>query len=261
MQTPAQFRKLLLDYRLNRLSPAERESVEERMFREAEFSAQLEEAEYDLLDDYRRARLSPGDRARVEEAFSTSERARALVLPAPVPAVRTPVRRAGFFSMPVLALSFGALLVVFALGLWQHERQQPSPAVVTNVPKLPEIATTTPPVAAPSPQIMATLLLTPEVTRDASALQLVLAAQTAGVRVQWVLPSETRGDRFELRVTTRSGAQVVSASGEASVVEGQRLVEFSLPAAEFHPGEGYQFTVSDTHHTAVREYRVAVVRR
>jgi anti-sigma-K factor RskA len=256
MQTPAQFRKLLLDYRLNRLSPAERESVEERMFREVEFSTQLEEAEYDLLDDYRHARLSPGDRARVEEAFSASERARALMLRAPAPVVRTPVRRAGFFSMPVLALSFGALLVAFALGLWLHGRQRPSPAVVTNVPKLPEIAA-----ATPSPQIMATLLLTPEVTRDTSALQLVLTPQTDGVRVQWVLPSETRGDKFGLTVTTRSGTSVMSVGGEVSVVEGQRLVEFDLPAAELHPGEGYQFIVNDTHHTAVREYRVTVARR
>jgi hypothetical protein len=261
MQTPAQFRELLLDYKLNRLSPAERESVEERMFRETEFSAQLEEAEYDLLDDYRHARLSPEIRERVEEAFSASDRERALMLRAPAPVVRMLVRRAGFFSMPVLALSFGALLVVFALGLWLHGRQWPSPSVATNAPKLPEIATTTPPAAAPSPQSMATLLLTPEVTRDASELQLVLTPQTDGVRVQWVLPSETRGDKFELTVTTRSGASVVRADGEASVVEGQRLVEFSMPVAELHSGEGYQFTVSDTRHTAVREYRVTVVRR
>jgi hypothetical protein len=261
MQTPAQFRELLLDYKLNRLSPAERESVEERMFREAEFSAQLEEAEYDLLDDYYHARLSPEDRARVEEAFSASERARALILRAPAPVVRAPVRRAGFFSMPVLALSFGALVVVFALGLWLHGRQRSSPSVATNVPKLPEIATATPSASAPSPQTVATLLLTPEVTRDASALRLVLTPQTNGVRVQWVLPSETLGDKFELTVTTRSGASVVRANGEVSVVEGQRLVEFSLPAAELHPGEGYQFTVSDTHHIAVREYRVTVARR
>ena len=66
-------RQLLLAYKLGELSPEDREQLDERIICDQEFSDQIAEAAYDLLDDYRAGRLARALRRRVEKAFSPAE--------------------------------------------------------------------------------------------------------------------------------------------------------------------------------------------
>lgn len=62
-------RSVLLAYLLGELPPGVRERLEERVLSDQDFSDQLQEAEYDLIDDYHAARLRHSERRRVEKAF------------------------------------------------------------------------------------------------------------------------------------------------------------------------------------------------
>ena len=66
-------RQLLLAYKLGELSPEDREQLDERIICDQDFSDQIAEAAYDVLDDYRAGRLARAERRRVEKAFSRAE--------------------------------------------------------------------------------------------------------------------------------------------------------------------------------------------
>jgi anti-sigma-K factor RskA len=253
-------RELLLGYKLGSLSEDERERMDERIFDEPGFSALLEEAEVDLLDDYRSGRLTAADRVRVEQAFSPAERA-GVTMRAPEP---TAPRRRGLLLMPLLALSLAAAVILAVVFISDRRAGSPPSAGAAHQPTV--TAKTSNPATGASPQDQeATLLLTPDVTRDDSSLRLALTPATSRVRVQWMVPAQTGGAAFSLTVSQASGAVLASANDtDIQVINGQRIAEFSVAPAVFRASSGdFLLTVRASAEPAkpLRQYRVTTERR
>jgi hypothetical protein len=251
-------RELLLGYKLGRLSEDERERVEERIFSEPEFSGMLEDAEYDLLDDYRSGRLTGGDRTRVELGFSPDEHARSMAIPVNKSAAP---RRRRQLLLPLFALSLAAAIVVAMVFI--PVRRRGSPPSAGNPHQPAQTAKAPNPAVGASPQDqVATLLLTPDITRDDSTLQLELTPTTSRVRVQWMVPAQISGMAFSLSVSQASGPVLASENDmDIHVINGQRIAEFSVSPAVFRASSGeYLLTVRALADPAkpIRQYSVTI---
>ncbi len=258
-----ELRRLLLDYKLDRMQQPQRERLEERIFNDAEFSAMLEEAEYDLLDDYRAGRLSTNIRELVAQAFSPAELARTIRTPAQrVPRAAAIARRRGMF-LPVFALSLSALLIAGVIFIARHAEVRSEAGRAESAAQAGDMAT--PPAAAGRHEEEPTLLLTAEVVRDGSAMHLRLAPAVRMVRVQWVVPAEASGSSFSLSVAAEHGViRTTVESAGVSILDGQRVAEFSVPADVFRGlGDRYLLSVrsSGAAENPIREYRLTVARR
>jgi anti-sigma-K factor RskA len=253
-------RELLLDYKLGLLSEDERERTDERIFEESEFSALLEEVEYDLLDDYRSGRLTAADRVRVERAFSPAERA-GMTIRAPKP---VEPRHRGLLLLPFLALPLAAAVIVAMVLIPGRRSGSPPSSGIAQQPA--ETAKPPNPTAVASPQDqVATLLLTPDVTRDDSTLRLALTPATSRVRIQWMVPAQTSGMTFSLTVSQVSGTVLALANDkDIQVINGQRITEFSVSPAVFRDSSGdCLLTVRALAEPAkpIRQYRITIQHR
>jgi hypothetical protein len=279
MKEPADLRQLLLAYRLGELSPEERERLDERMIGDQEFSDQIAEAEYDLIDDYRANRLAPAQNRRVEKAFASAELvrrpasiSRGSKAPAKVQAAPSvnlfPWRLVG---AALLACSLvGALLVVIHL----QKTRTVAPVAVSHPaqnpePKLPD-GTSVPPTASvpaqsePGADQVAVLVLLPAIGRGTQAPVLELQPSTEAVRVQWIVPDGSTAEAYTLSIT-REGTtlQTIAQHGPLRKLGDSLVAEFDFAPAEFvMPTADVQLLFSirtvDAPHSEVGEYPVMV---
>ena len=125
MKGPTDLRQLLLAYKLGQLSPKDREELDERIICDQDFSDQIAEAAYDVVDDYRAGRLERAERRRVEKAFPRAE-----LQGGSDPGfelAKTPDRRRMRW-FPIAIASFACLSMgLLALFIDLHKAQAPAP--------------------------------------------------------------------------------------------------------------------------------------
>lgn len=226
-------RALLLAYLLNELPAEERHSVEERMLTDQDFSDELQEAEFDLIDDFHAGALSPAERHRVEKALPADR----LALPLGTAArdrstAHQPARR---LRIMIAAAAVAVLLVLiwpFARLLpWSH-RSRPA-TLRTALPSVSGSATAGESNVSED-SATAVLLLTPDVSRGTNGPELRLLPSTHSVLVQWVLPAGTPSGPFTLSVNEGSAnAITVRQDGSLRSIDGQRLAIFRLSPSAF----------------------------
>ena len=256
-------RELLLDYKLGEMKQKHRDRFDERIFQDPEFSEMLEEAEFDLLDDYRAGRLSAAMKGRVERAFSPSELAGPPLSPAQSSPPPAPTPRRPGMLLPAFALTCSALIVAGILFVSHRDvlrslagsARRSNPASNLAVPS-----------ASVEPQAaVASLLLTDEVVRDGSALQLRLAPETRIVRMQWVVPAGTKGSAFALSVVAAPYLPCATVeSSSVSTLDNQQVAEFTVPANIFcASGDRYLLSIrsAPAHAPTIRQYLLTVVRQ
>ncbi len=263
MDPQNRLRELLLDYKLGRMKQKHRDRFDERIFKDPEFSETLEEAEFDLLDDYRSGRLSAAMKKRVERAFSPSELAGLPLNPAQSSRQAVPAPRRPGILLPTFALACSALIVAGILFVSHRGLRR---SLAGNAPASSPTRTLAVHHPAAKPQAAAaTLLLTSEVVRDGSALQLRLAPATRTVRIQWVVPAGTTGSAFYLSVVAMPDNPCATAkSSGVSTLDNQQVAEFNLPADIFRrSGDRYLLSIHSTPAPvpAIREYPLTVVGR
>jgi hypothetical protein len=267
------FRQLLLAYKLGELSPEDREQLDERIICDQDFSDQIAEAEYDVIDDYHAGRLESAQRRRVEKAFSRAELRsgsdRGLELSkAPAPAT---LRWLPLGIASLACLSIG-LLVLF---IYLHKAQTPAPVAVTHSAEKPGSQPSSAAPAAPSSpgsskatqdsnRLLAVLLLQSTVTRGGTSSVLELAPSTQMVHVQWVVPDGVTTRAFTLSVTRRGVIlKTIAERPTLQKIGGKLEAEFDLAPGVFakSPKDArFLFIVytDDAPHTAVGEYPVIV---
>lgn len=266
-------RQLLLAYKLGELSSKDRDQMDERIICDQEFSDQIAEAAYDVLDDYRAGRLARAQRRRVEKAFSPAElrsgSGRGFELPkTPAPATQRwfPI---GIASLACLAIS---LLLLF---IHLHKASVPAPISATHSAEKPgpqsPSATPVAPSGSGSPtapqssrQLLAVLVLRSAVARGGTAPVLELNSSTKVVRVQWVVPDDSTARAFTLSVT-REGVilKTIAQRRNLQKIGGNFEAEFDLAPGVFakSPEDSrFLFIVytNDAPRTAVGEYPVIV---
>jgi hypothetical protein len=236
MNKSRDLRALLLAYLLDELPAEERRSTEERMLIDQNFSDELQEVEFDLIDDFHARSLSSADRRRVEKALLADR----LALPVgTTPRVRhtayPPARRTW------LMVAAGAVAVLLVL-VWSFARRLPlshrsQPALLrAGVPSTPGSTASNESDGA-GDSMTAVLLLTPDVSRGADGAELRLLPSTRSVLVQWVLPAQTSSGPFILTVNQRAAnAVTVPQEGSLRTVDGQRLAIFHVSRSAFPKG-------------------------
>lgn len=252
MTETSDFRELLLNYKLRKLSAEDRERFDEQMIGRQEFSDRLAEAEYDLLDDYRSGRLTPAQALRVKQAFSPDELKHGRGATREDSTTSQPAEQRIGMRLARLAVAASILAVATGLlALYLHEQHSRSahvnpqgPPALTHVPApAPQIASTPPEGSSRSTEQMsgafATLLLDPAIARGAVASVLELPRSVKAVRVQWVVPPALSAQTFSLSVT-KSGAVLttVSQHGGLQSAGGIRFAEFDIGADIFAPYPG-----------------------
>jgi hypothetical protein len=269
-------RQLLLAYKLGELSPEDREQLDERIICDQDFSDQIAEAAYDVLDDYRAGRLARAERRRVEMAFSRAELQSGSDRTVDLSKTTRPASHAALRWLPleVASLAFvSAGLLLFFIHL---HKTQPSVPVAASLPAekpRPQVssATPVPPSGSGSStatqranRLVAVLLLQPAVARGGAASVLELEPSTHVVRVQWVVPDGVTARAFTLSVTREGGILKTIAQRRNLHNIGANLVaEFDLAPAVFakSPEDAHFLFIvytDDTPHTAIGEYPVIV---
>ncbi len=274
MKGPTDLRQLLLAYKLGQLSPKDREELDERIICDQDFSDQIAEAAYDVVDDYRAGRLERAERRRVEKAFPRAE-----LQGGSDPGfelAKTPDRRRMRW-FPIAIASFACLSMgLLALFIDLHKAQAPAPtsSATPSAEKpgtQPSSATRVAPsgVGSSTPtrgsnQLLAVLLLQSAVARGETSSVLELAPSTQVVRVQWVVPDGLTQRDFTLSVTREGGIlKTVAQRRDLQKIGGSLEAEFDLPPGVFGKSPEnahFLFIVSkvDPSHTAVAEYPVIV---
>ncbi|MEP7362321.1 MAG: hypothetical protein ABI972_03630 [Acidobacteriota bacterium] len=236
---------LLRQYRLGRLSEAERHEIERRAFEDDAFEDRLLEAEADLLDDWARGTLTEEDRAAVESLFPKEQLAvaRAIqreagtagVVPVAQGATRAtgvpvtqagpvvpvaPAERRSANMWPGWAVAAALLIGLMpALYLWQRG------------PRIERVE-----VQGAAQDEVATLALHVPTTRGASAPK-VRVARTA----QWVrmtMDADGGYEFYEVRVESARSGLVF-----AQTIRSGPPVTLTIPAGLLAAGE-YDFVVS-----------------
>jgi hypothetical protein len=266
MDNPIIPRDLLLAYKLDELSPEERQTVEERMLRDQEFSDSLEEAEYDLLDDYHAHRLAPEQSDRVRRAFPLDllqqedfpyfPLSEVKTMPSPAPITDRPTagrRGRGHWSWVVAAIAASLVLAISAGRAFRHFRPTPGPNVVSTALRgLPMNASRPAPMDAKTPAqetastgqsgthahaphaaaTSAFLLLTPEVVRGGAEHSVQLPRGVRTLHVQWVVPRRVKGKGFVLRVVSgRSVRATAQQRGPLQYTKGGPVADFDVDAS------------------------------
>ncbi len=263
MDPQKKLRELLLDYKLGQMKQKHRDRFDERIFQDPEFSARLEEAEFDLLDDYRAGRLSAALRKRVERAFSPSELKGPPLSPVQTSQKTVPAPRRPGMLLPTFALACSALIVA---GIFFVSHRGVRRSLAGNVreavppPKQAIRSTSAQPQAG-----IASLLLTSEIVRDDSALQLTLPAAIHTVRIQWVVPAGTTGSAFALSIVAVPNipCATVESTG-VSTLDNRQVAQFFVPADLLRKsGDRYLLSIRSTREfaPAIRQYALTLVGR
>ncbi len=181
-------------YLLGELPPDEQSELERRYFAEPALLDRIDAAEDDLIDAYVRNELTPEQRTHFETRFLTPKRVeRVRMAEALRRATRAPRRSS--WMLPIAASLFLALLAAM---LWVALRDTPreTPRVVERTPARatpvapPPVVPSPPPPLPPATQI-ATIVLSPGLSRDVAALPvLTLDANATDVRLEALLESD-----------------------------------------------------------------------
>ena len=273
MKDFADLRLLLLAYKLGELSPEDREQLDERIICDQDFSDQIAEAEYDLLDDYCAGRLARAERRRVERAFSHEElrggSVRSVQRLGTTARARGAALRRLSLGIASLALASAGLLLFFI-----HLHKAPPAAAsrpaqgagpqVSSATPVPSAGSGSTPSAQGANHLLAVLLLQPAIARGGTSSVLELAPSTQVVRVQWVVPDGVTARAFTLSVT-REGVilKTIAQRRNLQKIGGDLIAEFDLAPGVFAKSREdarFLFIVytDDAQHTAVGEYPVIV---
>ncbi|MFN7978208.1 MAG: hypothetical protein U0P30_08740 [Vicinamibacterales bacterium] len=218
MTTPdtARWRTLLLDS----LDDDARAALEARMFLEPGLDDAIAIAEDDLIADYVDGRLAAPERTRFERVYLSSAPHRARVdivrLLRQRSNTRTPAQRPWWLAVAaaaVLALAVGALLL----------RQPPEPRTASSATR-PAPVPPTPSAASP---IVATLVLTPPVTRGNGAMPtLKRPADATTIRLEAPFVRDAVGatiEAIDAADAMRADTRPLAPTGVAIDVEARRL--------------------------------------
>jgi len=280
MHTPAEWREMLLQYRLHELDEVRREQIDALLIGDADFSAAMQEAEYDLLDAYAAHELNETDRLRVERAllpcgrFSPEAPGRVIgrgktagdasagsfspVRELPAPSSARP------HWTPLWTLAAVLVLGSFvAVSLWrshpsglpsgQPDAQQqaavhpaPAPAGTPAAPSGPVQAPATAAPAPARPESAVAEVILPGALRSQAVLQVKLAPGVRTVRFLWpnVSPGTASAVAYELQLVGDNGARRCHSRGVAA--GRNRGVEFSCAAAQVPAGTSFLRVVTAT---------------
>jgi hypothetical protein len=256
MDTPAELRDMLLQYRLHELDEARREQIDALLIADPDFSAAMQEAEYDLLDAYAARELSETDRLRVERAlhpagrFSPASPGSVIRPPSPAtasaPPASTPLSARTRWT-PLWATAAAVLAVgsVVAFSLWRAHPAPPQ-AIAPPAARASLSAPASPPVAAqapapvnpaqPRPEPSVAELILPGALRSPSALPLKIAPAVTTVRFLWPGASGEAAS-YDLQLVGDDGTQRCRSRGVGA--RRNHVVQFSCPAAQIPPGTSF----------------------
>jgi hypothetical protein len=262
-------RQLLLAYLLGELTPEERRATEERMLADTDFSDQLRQAEFDLIDDYRAGRLDPAERLRAEAALTPEQRSSPQAHAAPVtkrrpasPAFRLR-DRGSWLYWPAAAVSLAILVFCGWLFVSLHRPDNRPPAVARTGPGVSSGHGSLP--AAPVSEDTAVLLLVSDVTRGPDGLSLDLHSSTRKVIVQWIVPPNAASRNFQLSVT-KNGKVLDSEPQEEELknISGHQIAEFHVDPNVFRSKDSQShflllITAKNAHSPTAAEFSVNVL--
>lgn len=273
-------RSVLLAYLLGELPPGVRERLEERVLSDQDFSDQLKEAEYDLIDDYRAARLRHSERRRVERAFP---RERLIELSAPFTgrieneggAFKKSVRSRStqwFGARLPLAAAILAVVATASLSSYVYLHSRTSGPVAgprttaepQNPPSGKGAPQSQPGSLADERAATATLVLYGDAVRGGISSTLELHAHTRAVMVQWVVPPGNSETAFQLSIVHDNSPVIAVEQIGVQQMDGRRVVEFPLKPSDFamRSSEAHDLFVIRTGaagHAIRGEYSVLVV--
>jgi hypothetical protein len=212
---------MLLQYALNELDEKRRDEIDGLLVTDPDFSAAMQEAEYDLLDAYAAGELSEQDRARVERALNPAGRFSLeapghVIRPAaviPIAATPRPTPNRGW--MYLVAMAAALVLAAIVTTSWWHSRHIAQPSVAQQggtpvQPSAPPLPTTPPAATAevrPKVAMIANVLL-PGALRSQDALSLTLAQPVTMVRFVWPASSvQPSPGGYELQVVGDDGKE------------------------------------------------------
>lgn len=204
------------------------------MLSDQEFSDEMKEAEYDLIEDYHHQRLTPQERTRAEAAFGKRSLAQHIPGAGEIPRnkSRAIARRArlSLLAAAMLLIAFSAWLT--ASRFWKTA----SPShTLAQAPANPSASRASPPPATPKGvprNSTAVLLLVSGVSRGPDATTLYLHRATKNILVQWVVPGHLKQDNFLLVLRqNRTTLAAVPQRKPLKSVDGSSIAEFDLPAA------------------------------
>ena len=266
MDTPSEWREMLLQYRLNELDDVRREQIDALLVSDPDFSAAMQEAEYDLLDAYAARELNETDRLRVERAlrpkgrFSPEAPGRVIGSQRASEKAVAPIQEIPRAAAPrwTPLWTTAAVLVVAAVvagSMWRSNHGAPEQAVAH--PAAPAAAPaiegseqgshvapggTTLPVptgSAPArPEANVAMVILPGALRSQAALPLKIAAGVKTVRFLWPgSPQQAGAASYEMQVVGDDGAERCRSRGIAA--SGSHALQFACPAAQIPSGTSF----------------------
>lgn len=278
MPHPDPTRELFLDYLLENLSEEQRESVDNALIEDQDFSLAFKELEYDLLEDLTSKRLTGEENRRVEEALlrfphlreavgmasafrriNTRSTAPPVLRPSPIAP-----KRAWWHSRLILASAFAVLVICFLISIrLLNSHFNPAAHITASVPtkETPASAPATDaPVATPeAPRASSehkpppslhrdqtesvAVLLLPELVRGQQPLTVDLHKGIHGIEVQYPLPADTTAEGYSIDATNMDNQQVLHGSPKPALkIDGKSVAIFSFDATGFLDGQ-YQFSL------------------
>jgi len=267
-------RPLLLAYLLEELSPDERQSMDERLLTDQDFSDQLQEAEFDLIEDYHAGRMTDDERRRTEAAFSPERLRQRPSLERAINQPRLPpagLKTGRETASPRLrwAIAAAALAICVAGGWFIASRLHTQ----SGLPRMARKATPggntgkhSTSGGAPG-DTTAVLVLAADVTRGPGGPVLDLLPSTRAILVQWVVPSPTQAQRFYLSIS-RDGRilSTTQQDGDLTKIDGREVASFRLAPSMFAgvPAESQVMMLirnADAPRSSEAEFTVSVLRR
>ena len=202
-------------YLLEELSEEESQQFEEQCFAQAEWPAEIDAVEQDLIDSYLRDELTADRRRRFEERYLTTDARKARVLTAKtIHGTLCPAKQESkwrewlkaFFQRPLVPQTAIAIILL-AVGLSVVVpliRSPRSPQTFTPIELVMSVSTE----RASGPQVKKVTVSLP-LTTDALRIRLKLPASspdTTGYRVEW---ENRKGSIGELKIDSQDAQSVV----------------------------------------------------
>lgn len=237
--------EVIARYLLGELAPEEQAELERRYFADPALLDRMDAVEDDLIDDYVRDELAPEQREHFESRFLNEKRLERVRM-------AEALRRATLLPLAA-ALFVAALLTIVWLALENralragHERliaereraaarQNEQQARKRTKPDT-EVRPAPQPAPVPAPVQIATIVLSPGLTRDeGEAAELVLGKETDSVRLEALL--EVEAPRYDVTLQRIDGPVVWKAGAvSARTVDGAPRLVLTIPRDRFRPGQ------------------------
>lgn len=233
---------VIVRYLLGELPAPEQESLERSYFSDPALLDRMDAVEDDLIDDYVRGALTPEQRTLFERHFLNEKRRErvrmAEALQRAMPPRRVPAR---VWALPLAAALFvAALLTIVWLALENRTlRERPAPAPLVAETPRPTVAPAPAPAPSPAPEVvpslpppLATLVLSPGLTRGDETPTLVIGRDAHAVRLEALLEVEAPSYDATLQ---RVDGPVVWKGATLSARKGKLLL--TIPRSRLRPGE------------------------